>query len=105
MTVANTGARQDQVVSRVIDAWEREASKIVQGEGRGYYHGQTQINAWGDGHIAGFKLLQKITEPRGPYGMKLDMLDDLLASMPPYWGHEMRALFAGSLLRYMAELD
>lgn len=104
MTGAKTDAKRMQVVSRAIDAWDRQAASIVRGEGRGYYHGQP-VDGWGDGHVAGFRLLQKITEPRGAYEKKLDMLDDLLASMPPYWGHEMRALFAGSILRYMAELD
>ncbi|MFG1389075.1 hypothetical protein [Xanthobacter versatilis] len=84
----------EQRAAKVYSDWD--AAGLVRTYGRGY----------GEDLEPGVDLLKEITQPRSPFvNGKVDMLDYLLAHMPPEWDPKNRACFAGSLLRYMAHLD
>jgi len=95
---------KSQVIQRVQEQFHEWAEKYGTRYGRGYYFSGNVVT-YGDGHVDGFHFLQRATEPRGEYDRKMELLDDLLVSIPADWEPEHRALLAGSIIRYMAELD
>ncbi len=96
---------KEQTIERVLIRWKEWADANVGRLGRGYYGSGTLSEGYGGGYEIGFKVLERITEPRGEFERKLEMLDELLRSIPNDWSAEHRALLAGSIIRYMAELD
>lgn len=96
---------KEKKIELVLNRWKQWADANVGHLGRGYYGNGKLGDGYGEGYEEGFKALEQITEPRDPFERKMDMLDDLMRSIPSDWNAEHRALLAGSLIRYMAELD
>lgn len=88
----------EETIQTVLTDWKVWADRNIARYGRGY-----RVN--GTGHEAGFRELQKLTEPRIGFDRKLQLLDALLMAVPREWGAVHVALISGSILRYMAELD